>query len=72
VGDIHRGFIGLADGDRNRRGVDCWAGIFCKAKRQKRRVAVMLFYVAFIATACLFIIVLVGWLLLKLDTPGDN
>ena len=32
----------------------------------------ILFYAAFIATACLFIIVLVGWLLLKLDTPGDN
>jgi hypothetical protein len=29
-------------------------------------------YAAVIATVCLFIIVLVGWLLLKLDTPGDN
>jgi hypothetical protein len=32
----------------------------------------VLFYAAFIATVCLFLIVLVGWLLLKLDTPGDN
>lgn len=32
----------------------------------------MVFYAAFIATVCLFIIALAGWLLLKLDTPGDN
>jgi hypothetical protein len=27
---------------------------------------------AVIGAICLFIIVLIGWLLLKLDTPGDN
>jgi hypothetical protein len=32
----------------------------------------MLFTAAFIATVCLFVMVLIGWLLLKLDTPGDN
>jgi hypothetical protein len=31
-----------------------------------------MFFAAFIVVVCLFIIVLVGWLLLKLDTPGDN
>jgi hypothetical protein len=32
----------------------------------------ILFYAAAIAAVCLFIIVVTGWLLLKLDTPGDN
>ena len=35
-------------------------------------MTLILFYAAVIAAVCLFILTLVGWLLLKLDTPGDN
>lgn len=85
MGGLHRGFIGLADSDRNRRGrgacVFYGTTLFGRtaANRDRlsaagrvRQMMLILFYAAVIAAVCLFIVVLTGWLLLKLDTPGDN